>query len=210
MFLFSYSELSFYKLTFLATSLSTPRLSDLAQSLQLPFSRALGARSCDVMSLGKNWLSPARLYLWQLEGIRIAHLFTCCIKPRMSAWKTGFSQVRFWPQTFGIRPLCTSSFRSLLILVKNMSWACLLSLPVRKWSKGHCITRAWLEIFHTLSHVRRKSTRFLRHALRWTLKQKRLTETLKHYRNIAKCDLNSTKQNKQCEYYTKNVYIISG
>jgi len=23
--------------------------------------------------------------------------------------------------------------------------------------------------------------------------------TLKHYRNVAKCDLNTTKQNKQCE-----------
>jgi len=31
----------------------------------------------------------------------------------------------------------------------------------------------------------------------------------KHYRNIAKCDLNTTKQNKQCKNYTKNVYIIS-
>jgi len=86
-FFFSRAELPLYKLTFLATSLPAPRLSDPAQSLQLPFSRASGARSCDVTSLGKNWLSPARVYLWQLEGIRIAQLFTCCIKPRMSVWR---------------------------------------------------------------------------------------------------------------------------
>ena len=42
---------------------SATRLSDLVQSLRLPFSRASGARSCDVTSLGKNRLSPARVYL---------------------------------------------------------------------------------------------------------------------------------------------------
>jgi len=28
-----------------------------------------------------------------------------CVKPRMSVWKTEFSQIRFWPQTFGVRPM---------------------------------------------------------------------------------------------------------
>jgi len=67
MFLFSHPELSFYKLTFLATSSPAIKLSDFTQSLQLPFSRASGARSvCDVTSVGEDWPSPERVYLRQL------------------------------------------------------------------------------------------------------------------------------------------------
>jgi len=54
-FLFSRAELPFYKLTFLATSPPATRLSDLMQSLQLPFFRASGARFvCDVTLVDKN------------------------------------------------------------------------------------------------------------------------------------------------------------
>jgi len=35
-----------------------------------------------------------------------------------------------------------------------------------------------------------------------------LTEMLKHYRNIAKCDLNTTKQNKQCKNYKKTPFTL--
>jgi len=67
MFRFSRPELPFYKLTFLATSPPATRLSNLMQSLQLPFSRASGARFvCDVTSVDKDRPSPERVYLWQL------------------------------------------------------------------------------------------------------------------------------------------------
>jgi len=80
---------------------SAPRPSDLAHCLRLPSFRASGPRSCDVTSLDKYWLSPGRVYLWQLEGFRIAQLLTKMHKTTHVGWVTRVSQVQFWSQTFG-------------------------------------------------------------------------------------------------------------
>jgi len=87
------------------------------QRYPLPLSCPTSRRACNCLSLV---LQAQGLWVTSRHLVRIdlcLSVFTCdsskefelhrclpwCVKPRRSVWKTEFSQVQVWPQTFGVR-----------------------------------------------------------------------------------------------------------